>query len=173
MKMKNLFKVALAVCCFMMATSLSAQKAPKFGHIDFANLYSLMPGQDTVQAKYQEYGKMLKGQLDAMQNELQSKAADYQANVASMSDLIKATKEKELQDLNQRIQDFQGSAQQSLQKKEEELTTPIIDRAKKAVKDVAKDGGYTYIFNSAEGLLLFAEPSDDILPLVKKKLGIN
>jgi outer membrane protein len=38
---------------------------------------------------------------------------------------------------------------------------------------VAKENGYTYVFNSAEGLILVAPPSDDILPLVKKKLGIK
>jgi len=76
-------------------------------------------------------------------------------------------------DLQGRMEAFQGSAQQAMSEKESELTAPIIDKAKVAVKAVAKDNGYSYIFNSTEGLLLYAEPNDDIMTLVKKKLGLN
>lgn len=71
------------------------------------------------------------------------------------------------------MEEFNTQAQTDLRNKEEELTAPIIARARKAVEDVAKESGYTYIFNSTDGLLLYATPSDDILPLVKKKLGIQ
>lgn len=173
--MKRLSSVLLVALLIIAANSTFAQKPLKIGHIDFANLYSLMPGMDTAQAKYQEYGKMLKGQLDAMQNEYESKLTDYQANLASMSDLIKQTKEKEIMDLQERIQSFQNSAQESLAKKEQDLTQPIIEKAKKAVKDVAKENGFTYILNSAEALgnLIYFDGGEDILPLVKKKLGLK
>jgi outer membrane protein len=54
-----------------------------------------------------------------------------------------------------------------------ELTSPIIEKARKAVEDVATENSYTYVFNSTEGLLLYATPSDDITDLVKAKLGIT
>ena len=58
------------------------------------------------------------------------------------------------------------------QEREKALLTPIIDRAKEAIRDVAKENGYTYIFDSAVGVTLY-EGGDDVLPLVKKKLGLN
>lgn len=168
--MKHLIRVMLFLGLMISSTGLSAQK---FGHIDFAKLYSLMPGQDTIREKYQQYANGLRSQMEAMQTEWESKLADYQSKASTMSDLIRRTKEKELQDLQARIEAFQQQASQDLQAKEVELTTPLIERAKKAVQDVAKENGYSYIFNSAEGLLLYSPPSDDILPLVKKKLGIK
>ena len=92
-----------------------------------------------------------------------------------MDDLIKKNKEKEILDLQERIQAFQASAQESLQKKEQELTQPIIDKARQAVKDVAKENGFTYILNTAEalGVVLFYDNGDDIMPLVKKKLNLK
>jgi len=76
-------------------------------------------------------------------------------------------------DLSNRIEAFQSSAQEDLQKKEQELLQPIIDLAKKAIEEVAKEQGYTYILDTAYGIVLFADPSDDIMPLVKKKLNLK
>ncbi len=173
--MKKLTSVFLLIFIVVASFNVSAQKAVKIGHIDFAGLYQLMPGMDSAQKKYQEYGKTLKQQMDAMQNEYETKVADYQANSATMSDLIKKTREKEIVDLQQRIQTFQQSAQEDLSKKEQELTNPIIEKAKKAVQEVAKEGGFSYVLNSSEGLgnLLYFEGGEDILVLVKKKLGLK
>lgn len=90
-----------------------------------------------------------------------------------MSDLIKQTKEKELQDLQKRIQDFQQQAQSDLQKKNDELSKPIYEKANKAIAAVAKENGYKYILDSSVGTVLYSEPSDDVITLVMKKLGIT
>ena len=59
-----------------------------------------------------------------------------------------------------------------LQSQEEKLLRPIIDKAKKAIEDVAKENNFTYIFDSGVGVLLYQNDSDDIMPMVKKKLGL-
>jgi outer membrane protein len=133
----------------------------------------MMPGRDSAMQKMQDYQKSLENQLKAMQNELETKYTDFTANQATMSELIKQTKQKELQDLNGRIEAFQTSAQQDLQNKEQEVLKPIVDKAKKAIEDVAKENGYTYIFDAGVGVLLYNDGSDNILPLVKKKIGIK
>ena len=108
-----------------------------------------------------------------MQEELQAKYNDYQERKAQMTELIRSTKEQEIRDLDQRIQTYQQNAQQKLREKEAELLQPIIDRAKQAISDVAKENGYTYIFDTSAGTLLYQQDSDDILALVKKKLGLK
>ncbi|MEI6749032.1 MAG: OmpH family outer membrane protein [Bacteroidales bacterium] len=171
--MRNFIKIFAVIAFAAMSFTVSAQKNQKFGHVDFAKLYAAMPGQDSVKAKMQDYMKSIQDQYAAMQTEYESKVNDYTANKETMSGIIKQTKEKEIGDLQDRMQAFQNSAQQAMSDKETELTAPIIEKAKTAVKEVAKEGGYTYVFNSTEGLLLYAEPNDDIMALVKKKLGLN
>jgi outer membrane protein len=90
-----------------------------------------------------------------------------------MSAIIKQTKEKEIADLQSRMEAFQQSAQQDISDQETKLTTPFIEKAKKAIQDVAKENGFTYIFNNVEGFLLYNEGGEDIMPLVKKKMGIQ
>jgi outer membrane protein len=132
-----------------------------------------MPGIDSVKIKLQNYQQTLSDQMDQMRTEFENKYLDYQSQAATMSDLIKQTKEKELTDLQARIDAFQQKAQVDLQAKQEELLKPVIDKARGAIKEVAKENKYTYVLNSIEDVILFTEPTDDLMPLVKKKLGIT
>jgi len=170
--MKNLLKVLAIVVLVAVAANANAQKASKIGHIDFGKVLEQMPGQDTVKVVMEKYVQSLQGELQTMQQELELKGADYQKNAATMSTIIKATKEKEITDLQGRIEAFQQSAQQELQSKQTELITPFVNKAKQAIKDVAKEGGYAYILNAVEDLLLYSEGGEDVTPQVKKKLGI-
>lgn len=171
--MKNLLKVLAIVVLVAVAATTHAQKATKIGHIDFGKLLEQMPGQDTVKVVMEKYVQALQGELQAMQSELEMKGADYQKNAATMSSIIKATKEKEITDLQGRIEAFQQSAQQDISAKQTELITPFVDKAKQAIKDVAKEGGYSYVMNAVEDLILYSDGGDDVMPQVKKKLGIT
>ncbi len=166
---RSLFIVALA----LISMAGTAQTNAKLGYIDSNELLDLMPGKDSIQQVLQAYGKTLESQLQTMYQEYQNKLADYQQNVNTMSTIIKQTKEKELGDLETRIQDFQQQADQDLQNKQVELLQPMIDKARKAIESVARDHGYTYIFDAGMGNLLYYEKGDNILPLVKQKLGLN
>ena len=172
--MKKLVRLLAIIALFLAFASASqAQNAQKIGYLDFNTLIAAMPGVDSVKIKLQAYQKTLSDQLDAMRGEFENKYQDYQSQSAGMSDLIKQTKEKDLQDLQSRIDAFQTKAQTDLQSKQQELLQPVIEKAKGAVKEVAKENKYTYILNSIEEIMLYSDPSDDIMPLVKKKLGIQ
>ncbi len=170
--MKKSLLMVLFIACVV--TFSNAQQKNKFGHLSSTDLLEAMPDKEAAQKTLQDFSKQLEDQLTAMQEELEKKYNEYLEKKDNMTELIKKNKEEELMSIQQRIQTFQTNAQQELQKKEQELLKPIIDKAKKAIEDVAKENGYTYIFDTASGsLLYFPKDSDDILPLVKKKLGIT
>jgi outer membrane protein len=150
-----------------------SQVNAKLGYIDSNELLEMMPGKDSVQTALQEYQKTLETQLQSMYAEYQTKVQDYQANSRTMSDIIRQTKEKELADLETRIQAFQTQADTDLQDKQVELLQPLLDKAKNAITAVAKENGYTYIFDVGTGAFLYFEKGDNILPLVKTKLGLK
>ena len=132
----------------------------------------IMPGREEAQTTLQKEIDELQNTLKNMQNELEQRYNEYVGKKDQLSDLIRQTKERELQDMGNRIQEFQENAEKKLQDRQQEVLKPIIDKAKKAIEDVAKENGYTYIFDTSVGALLYQQDSDDILPLVKKKLGI-
>lgn len=172
MKMKKALIVLLVALTAVAGTSYAQKGNIKLGHISSSALMEIMPGRDSAVAMLQTELQTAENQLKVMQEELEKKYNEYQEKQSQYSDLIKQTKQKELQDMSARIQQFQSDAQTNLQTREQQVMQPIVDRAKKAIEEVAKENGYTYIFDSGVGSLLYQQDSDDIMPLVKKKLGI-
>lgn len=164
--------IALMVIMASVCGTAMGQKPVKLGHINSSDLMQIMPGREDAQNTLQKEVEELQTTLKNMQNELEQRYNDYMGKKDQMSDLIRQTKERELQDMGNRIQEFQESAQKKLQDREQEVLKPIIDKARKAIEDVAKENNYTYIFDTSVGALLYQQDSEDILPLVKKKLGL-
>lgn len=166
--MKRLVKTISALA--LVAGTYSAGFAQKIAHVQLDSLIQLMPETKQAMEIAQTYLKDLEKQVASMKTEFDTKYQDYLQNEATYSELVKRTKQEELQTLNQRIQDFQTQAQQDYQKKYMELSKPIQDKAKKAIDAVAKEGGYKYVLDTSTGLVLYFEQSDDILMTVKKKM---
>ncbi len=156
----------------LISVKVNAQ-TPKFGHINSSQLLQQMPETRSADTTIQKFGSSLEAQLKTMTAEYQNKVQDYKTKEQSMADPIKDAKLKEISDLEQRIQDFQESAQSSIQKKKEEIYSPIIKKAEDAIKGVAKEKSFSYVFDTSVGALLFAQDSDDIMSLVKAKLGLK
>jgi outer membrane protein len=152
--------------------TLSTFSQNKFGYIDSQELLMLMPERKNAESEVQNFAKSLESQLAAMTAEYQESVQDYQSNEASYTDLIKQDKIAEITGLEQRIQAFQQNAQQSLQKKEQELLEPILSKARSAIEEVATEGNFTYIFDKSVGSILYAKESENVLSLVKKKLKL-
>ncbi|MBW6483000.1 MAG: OmpH family outer membrane protein [Vicingaceae bacterium] len=170
--MKTL-KSILLVVAVTLSTFTFAQKSVKIGHINSNELLAAMPERETVQKQIEDHAAQLTATMDAMRKEYETKVGEFQAKQDVMTDIIRDNKIKEITDLEKRITEFQKTAQADLQKKEETLLQPIIDKAKKAIDDVAKENNFTYILDSSLGVVLYSIDSDDILALVKKKLNIQ
>ncbi|PLX13138.1 MAG: hypothetical protein C0598_04405 [Marinilabiliales bacterium] len=171
--MKALKKGILLLSLLVLISGYSYSQTVKIGHIDSNEILGIMPETDSLQTALKSYADYLDQQLNTMAQEYQTKMADYQNNAATMSDLIRQTKEKEITDLQGRIQAFQASADQDLTSKQAELFNPLIEKVKNAITEVAKENNYSYILDVGTGAVLFYENGDDVLPLVKKKLGIK
>lgn len=169
-------KKLLILIALVAFAGVSSVKAQKFGHISFAELVQAMPERKAAEEDYNKFVKGLEDQLSTLQSEAQGKFKEYQEYMqgSDISDAIKTSKEDEINDLNQRIQAFQASAQQQIQKKEADIMNPLIEKARKAVETVGNTQGFLYIFDVSSNTILYKGSSSvDVLPLVKKELGIQ
>lgn len=168
--MKNLLTVLFIA---LLSTSAFSQNL-KFAHINSQELLTIYPGRDSAEKVLQKEYTEMEGMLEEMQVELNKKYQTYLEQQDTLSSIVKRAKEEELQELQMRVQNFQATAQEGLQRKEAELFKPIMDAAKASIEEVAKEGGYIYVFDVSGGQLLYhSEKSTDLLPLVKKKLGLE
>ena len=177
--MKNLVKVAIvAVGLFITAGTASAQQ--KLGHINSAELLQAMPEMKSADANFQTFQKQKQTQLEQMEAERQKKITVFQDKYKTLSEANKETLGKELQTLQTEIQgmekrigDTEQKAQQELATKRNELYQPVFTKAETAVKAVAKEKGYAYVFDISQPGVVFFDGGDDILAAVKAKLGIS
>jgi len=170
--MKSL-KITLLMVVVAISTTVFAQKSAKIGHINSNDLLSAMPERTAIQKELEDHANQLRATLEAMRKEYETKVNEFQTKQDVMTDVIKQSKVKEITDLEARITEFQQTAEADLQKKEQDLLQPVIDKAKEAINTVAKEEGYTYILDSSVGVVLYSVETDDILPAVKKKLAIE
>ena len=170
--MKKLFKVALVAAGMLFAGNF-AQAQSKIGHINFEQLVGAMPETKTLSTQIDVYKKSFIDQLTTLNAELQAKGKIYQDKRASMTDAARTVAESELNDLNRRVQEYQTTAQQQVEAKGNELTKPLVDKARAAIAVVAKEKGYSYVLNSSQTDLIVAPDADDLMAAVKLKLGLK
>lgn len=164
--------IILAALFFGLSSTAMAQQ--KIGHINADELVGMMPEAKLAEEELRKYSEQLQKDLTDMETELQTRIAAFRDNEQMMTTVTRESKAKEIQQLQMRIQEFSQLAQQDLQNKQVELLGPIFEKASKAIEDVAREKGFAYILDSSQSkaVVVFAEGGEDIMPLVKAKLGI-
>ena len=162
----------LGVALFVMSGVANAQV--KIAHVNTAEVLDAMPEKAKAEKNLENYYGELQKQLETMAKEYQTKLQDYEANQATMSNLVKQSKEKEIVDLQTRIQQFQMNAEDEFASKRAELLKPMLDKIQNAINAVGKEKGYTYILDLATGAAVYVgDNSVDCTKDVKTKLGIK
>jgi outer membrane protein len=172
--MRHFLSVITFSLLLFVGASASAQTM-KFGHIDFQGLIQSMPEREVAQKAMAKMQTDLESQLSVMQKEYQTKGQEYVALVKqpNVTDAIRQAKEADIQSLQERITTFQQQAQENLQKEESKQYQPVVEKARKAIGDVAKEQGMLYVFEINSVLYYNAAQSTDLMPLVKTKLGLK
>lgn len=165
--MKRFFVIAaMALIC----TAAMAQ--PKFAHVNFSELVQLAPEADQARAAMNASSQEAQETYQAMVEEFQTKYQQYQSKASTWTQAILESKEKELTEIQQRIQEFEQSVQAELQQQQQQLMAPIYDKAQKVVTDLAKEGGYIYVFDMGTALYIDDSQSVDLTKAARKALGI-
>ncbi|MCQ2287394.1 MAG: OmpH family outer membrane protein [Bacteroidales bacterium] len=164
-------KKSLLILTILSIVAVAPAFAQKYGHVNSAEVMKQMPGVDSIQIQLLAFQEELANMNETMVKEFQTKKDKFDKEAGTMSTTVRQIREQELQDMAKRIQDFQANAQSDVEEKALDLQKPFVEKLQNAIKDVAKENGYTYVFD--EQILLYFDNGDDVTPLVKKKLGIN
>lgn len=164
--MKQLFIVAIAA--FFMTIQADAQK---LGHIDGQALLEALPEMKTISTQLETQANELKGHLENMRKEYEAMYNEYVANQGTWPEVIKQSKQQKIIDQEKAMADFEESANTEIARRQEELLKPVLEKTKVAIEEVGKEKGFTYIFDTSQGVLLYLG-GEDIAPLVKAKLGV-
>ena len=152
--------------------TLTASAQAKFAYVDFNELVMLAPEADAARSQMQAAQKEAQETLQSMMEEAQTKYNEYQQKQSTWTPAIKSSKEKELGEIQNRIQEFQQSIQAELQQQQQQLMDPIYKKAQEAVEKLAKAGGYLFVFETSQYLYVDKAQCKDLTPEARKAMNI-
>lgn len=167
--MKKVFSfVAVTFALLILGNTASAQQ--KFGHASLEDVVSHMPDIRKADSILQKFKK------DSLDNALpfyinEYKRKDSIAKLPNTPQAIKQTAQQEAAGYLQYIQNWDQFVQSEMQRKQQEVLNPYFAKAFELINTVAKENGYTWVFK--QDALLVAPQTDDLLPLIAKKMGVK
>lgn len=166
-------KKQLIILALMLAP-LTVIAQQKFGHVNSATIIQAMPEYTQAQTDLQNLEKQYTDDLKRLEDEFTKKNEEYTAQQESLPQNIKERREKELQDLYTRMQQYYQESGQNLEQARQEKMTAITEKISKAIKEVGSEGNFLYIFDITSGIPFINETvSIDVTDQVKTKLGIK
>jgi outer membrane protein len=163
-------KIILLLITFLSTVSIAQTKV---GTIDSEYIISLMPETKIVLEKSQAYGTKLDSSFSIKVNEFQIKLKDFQENQATLSDLMKKTKSKELAEMEDDIKKYQQNGSQLLKLKQNELMRPLYNKLSEAIREVSKANKFTQVLTITGNQFAYIDDAFDITGQVMNKLGIK
>jgi outer membrane protein len=173
--MKSILQyILIPVVAILLSIPVSAQK---IGYVDSGSLLTMMPKVKEAESNLEALGKQLQAKGQKMMQDFQLKYQDLERR-AQAGDIAPKDQEAQvamLKEEENKILQFEQEMQTQLATKRDELLAPILEEVRSAIQTVAKDNGYTYIFDGSPGVgvLLYADETTNVTPLVKAKLGLQ
>lgn len=167
-------KIVLAVALMLPMFGASAQSVLKVGVVDTNAVIQAMPDTEEAQKKVAENSKKYEDEYQKLNEEFKRMYDEFNNMKEDELTAIRERKTRELQEYTAKIQTFEQTAQQDLQRMQQELFVPIFQKIKDAVESVGKEGNFGLIQDyNPQTTLYYAAPVVDVTAQVKAKLGIK
>ncbi|MBQ8423994.1 MAG: OmpH family outer membrane protein [Coprobacter sp.] len=167
-----MIKKLLLIAIVALPLSLSAQTL-KFGTVNTVEIFNIMPEKATAEKQLEALSKQYEGEFMKMQEEFQTKYKDFVNAQDSLPENIKQRRMQEIQEMQQRIQNFREVAASDLEEQQNKMIAPLQEKISAAVKAVGDENGFTFIFDlSIPSVLYSGGQAIDATPLVKAKMGL-
>jgi len=164
-------KIVLAV---LLTLPMGMMAQEKLGYVNIQEIFQVMPDLAEIEKSIADLNEQYKKELDVMYQEYSAKAKEYQDNLSTMAETIKARRQSEIVDIEKRIGTFQQTANEEMQRKQMEMIAALREKIIKATAQVGTEGNYTYIFDISSQAVAYQSPKAvNVTADVKKKLGLK
>ena len=171
-------KISLALGITLLVSINAFASDPPAGglrvaYVDLQKALHTVEAGKTAKSQLEKDLATKRTELEKMQAQLQTEAEQFEKKAAILNDAAKAQKQAELQ---KKFADFQKNATESqvdLQKRERELTKPLIDELRAIIEGIGKEKSYQLILEKNEGAVLYAESGSDLTEQVIEKFNVK
>ena len=166
------FKTLLIAVALILGTSSVANAQTKVAHIATQELIEQMPAYKAAMNQLEKLQKTYDTQIKEMVTEAQSTMKRYEAEAPTKTDEENQKRALELQQTQRSIGEYRQTAEQDLRKKEVDLLKPVFEQARTTIQKVARAKDFDYVLDSTTGTGVIMADGYDLMPDVKKELGI-
>ncbi|MCF8322344.1 MAG: OmpH family outer membrane protein [Flavobacterium sp.] len=161
-------KTLLIATLFILGATQTINAQAKTAHVDVTEIMSKMPAMLDAQKQLEKISTTYDADYKKMAEEFKAKLAKYDAEAATVSEAMNGERQKEVGDMQKRIQEFGQNAQKEVQQKQEDITKPIYEKVRASIQKVGKAKGFQYVL---DGSTLLLADGPNITDDVKKDLG--
>ena len=162
-------RIIIIAAMALMSVSAFAQK---FAYVDFNELVMLVPEMDEARATLEENSKTNEEILMSMYEEYQTNVQQYEQKASTWTQSVREIKEKEIMDIQTRLEQTQQSLQQEIQQLQQQLQAPIVEKVNNVVNELAKTHGVAAVFEKASFLYVDEAQMLDLTPEARTALNI-
>ena len=173
--MKNFLdmkKIALIAAASLFIGVAAMAQGPRFAHVNFNELVQLMPEMDSARGQMDASQKEIQDTYQSMIEEFNAKYTEYGEKQATWTQSVRESKEREIQSIQTRIQEFEQSSQQDISQLQNALMGPIYQKAQEVVTNLAKAQGFIYVFDSSQLLYIDESQSTNLTQSAREALNI-
>ncbi|SHF84214.1 periplasmic chaperone for outer membrane proteins Skp [Flavobacterium segetis] len=161
-------KTLLIAAMLMLGANQTINAQAKTAHVDVSEIMTKMPAMLDAQKQLDKLSTTYDGEYKKMVEEYQGKLKKYEAEAATVTEVVNGDRSKEVQDMQKRIVDYRDNAQKELQQKESDIVKPLMEKVRASIQKVGKAKGYQYVL---DGTSLLLADGPNLTMDVKKDLG--
>jgi outer membrane protein len=166
-------KIASILSIMFLATGMSL--AQKYAFVDTEYILDRIPAYKAAQDQLDKMASEWQDEIETMYGNIDKMYKDFQAEKVLLTEEMKTKREEEIINSEKEVKELQQKyfgRDGSLFDKRQELIKPIQDEVYRAVKEIASEGNYAVIFDTASGAnMLYTNPKYDKSDEVLEKLG--
>lgn len=161
-------KTLLIAAILLFGANQTINAQAKTAHVDVSEIMAKMPAMIDAQKQLEKLSGTYDANYKKMVEEYQTKLKKYDAEAATVTEVVNGERSKEVQDMQKRIVDFRDNAQKELQQKESDIVKPLMDKVRASIQKVGKAKGFQYVL---DGSTLLLADGPNLTADVKKDLG--
>ncbi len=165
-------KIIIIALVSLFSAALFAQK---YAYVDTEYILNNIPVYESAKTQLDDLTTEWKSEIDVLKTSIDKMYTDYQSERVLLTEELRLKREEEIMQKEKEMRELQQKyfgKEGMLFKKREELIKPIQDDIYNAIKEIATEGSYAVIFDTANSLnMLYTDPRYDKSDDVLTKLG--
>jgi len=148
---------------FCLSSVLVAQDQ-KIAHVNLGNILELLPETAEAERRMEDLRDSLVVSFEDRVAKLEEDFGLFQREVAegTISRIDQQKREQKFQQEQEELRTFEQRMQGRLQQERQRMLGPILEKVETQISQLAKEKGYTFVFDVSGGSLLFAQESKDV-----------